>query len=507
MMASGAFCTTTVKSAKGVSASSGSGLGAESQNSNMSNANPALSSTTVFRQAQQTPSKLVSVSSTEPVINGGIALSRKPIASFIQSWAVRDWTQTRWEQELSAMKASGFQFVIIQSVVDVGYSTDADWSKYEEDYSQYELTSVDSLYPSQIPLLANGNNGTDSLGNCFEAAVNTGMKVMLGPLDDNRWWLYGWDQPQASAGVTDLVKESYFGKWVAENADLNNQVAREIWQKYGAVYDQVFYGWYYYNELWNMPMACTGEDNGVLTEILADSFNSELECYSDITPGKPFLFSPFCNFSLTTTSQYEKMWKDLFTLVNFRDGDIFCPQDSIGGNPDQITNLDEWTAHYKAAADSKPGLQFWSNNENFTSDGGTALLNRYFSQVKITSKYAAQNIVFSWNHYINPLLANANEGYNDTYLDFVKNGKLDDIAPAAPKLTKSGKIITVYKPSDNIGVAGFNIYTSNGSLYRTVYLDANAGSARVKVSAKGTYYVRSFDFAYNLSAQSSVAVS
>lgn len=442
-----------------------------------------------------------------------IVMNRKPVASFIQLWAVKGWSEDRWDQEFAAMKEAGFTFIILQDVVDLHYATDGGWQDVNgEDYSKYTLSSVDSLYPSDIAMLKNADGGVDTLGNCLKSAKKNGMKVMMAPLGDNRWWLYGWNMPKADSGVTDLVNDSYFGKWVKQDSELSNQIASEIYQKYGKDYGDVIYGWYYLNELWNMPLACEGTDNGVLTKILANSFNIVLDHYSSLTPGKPLLFSPFCNFTLSSPSGYAKMWKDLFQLVNFRKGDIFCPQDSIGGNPDRLPVLAEWTKAYKDAADTKPGLVLWSNNEDFTGTGGTALLDRYIQQINITSQYAEQNIVFSWNHYINPPLANANAGYHTTYLDCIKNGKLESTPPSDPTLSYSpagnGYQIDIGAPKDNIGIAGYNIYDKTGkAVITTLFATKDEIPGSYSVAAKGTYYVEAFDFAGNVSRKVKIAIS
>lgn len=429
-----------------------------------------------------------------------------PVASFLQPSI--GWSEERWDAEFALMKQAGFQFIILQSVVDILYDVKDD-NTQNEDYEQYKLKDIHAIYPSHIEHIQNKCGGIDSLGNCFKAARKQGMKVMLAPVGDNRWWLYGWKLPGAEPGVTDLVNDSYFGRWVKQDAELSNRIASEISERYLSEYDDVFYGWYYWNEIWNMPLACSGEDNGILTKILANSLNAVLNHYSAITPGKPFLISPFMNFSISSAAGYGKMCKDLFALVSFRDGDIFCPQDSVGVHSDRIQELGEWTKCFKEAVDTKPGLKFWSNNENFSMERGPALLDRYMKQIQITSEYCEEHIVFSWNHHFNPLASTGSDGYNKTYLDCIAKGRLESESPEEPVLSYTGSsgnyTLQISAPYDNIGVAGYSIYSEDGNLCDTLYTTKYSVPDSYAVRG-GTYYVEAFDFADNKSKKVKISI-
>lgn len=424
-------------------------------------------------------------------------MTRIPIASFLQP--TRGWSEKRWDEEFKLMKEAGFKIIILQSVVDLIYSSeDAETVKaLGEDYTKYNLVKVKTLYPSQIELLKNSKKCPDTLLNCFKAAKNNDMKVMIGPLGDTRWWLYGWKIPKTPEGETDIVNKSYFGRWVKQDAALSNQIASEIWDRYGAKYGDQLFGWYYWNEIWNMPLACEEKDNGVLTKIIANNFNPMLEHYSKITPEKPFLFSPFCNFDISSASGYEKMCKDLIKNINFRPGDIFCPQDSIGCHPHRLPELEQWTKGYKAAVETKPGLRLWSNNEDFSAGAKTSLLDRYVKQLEITSKYCEENIVFAWNHYLNPL-RNVNPGFNKAYLEYIKNGKLDNTPPNNPVLSfyKSGSryTITIDNVSYTDNIAQYKLFSSDGKEIGALFSTKSGIRNQFKVKSKGIYSVKSYSF-------------
>lgn len=425
--------------------------------------------------------------------------------SFLQSWLVRDWSQQRWEEELSGMEEAGMEYLIIQSVADVAYKTDG--SAYGQDYSRYPKDYAVSMYPSQLPALSGTNNGIDSLDRCLSAAQAHGIKVFLGPVSDNRWWLFGWGMPNAPAGVTNLAKDSYFAAWVRENAELTDSVMEEISAKYSAKYGDTLAGWYYYNEIWNIDVACAGTDGGVYADILSDSMNRMIGKINELDSSKKFMLSPFYNTTLCNAVQYGNMWEAVIKKTDFRPGDIFAPQDSIGGYPQNVENgaLEEWTKELHRALLANPNVSFWSNNEIFTDGGGVALLDRYIRQLEITSQYAEHNICFSWNHYYSPKQVNA--GYNKTYLDYLANGELDSQPPAKPVLSKSGYTVQISGASDNIGVCGYYIYQGSMSTQpATIVCDAAGLPSSYSPYTSGTYYVVAFDFANNKSEAATITL-
>ncbi len=425
--------------------------------------------------------------------------------TFIQSWMVRDWTQERWNAEFAAMQEAGMKYLIVQSVTDVAYQTSG--SAYGQDYSRYPKDYAVSMYPSELPLLSGTNNGIDSLERCFAAAKAHDIQLYLGPCSDNRWWLFGWGMPSAPAGVTDLKKDSYFANWARENAELNNSVMEEIYNRYADKYADTLAGWYYYNEVWNIDVACAGTDNGVYAEILSDSMNRIIAKINELDSSKKFMLSPFYNTTISTAVQNGDMWASILEKTNFRQGDIFAPQDCIGGHPDDAFNgtIDTWTKELKRASLANSNVSFWSNNENFIEGGGIALLDRYIQQLEVTSQYAEKNICFSWNHYYSPELVN--QGYQNTYLNYLENGVLESQAPTAPTLSKSGYTINISGSTDNIGVCGYYIYKGDmNTLAATLVCDKNSVPSSYTANSAGTYYVVAYDFANNKSEPVQVVV-
>jgi len=425
---------------------------------------------------------------------------RRIIGSFIQAWYVAGWSQNKWEQEIKLMSEAGMKYIILQSIADLTYNTDANLG---QDPDKYTLNSTLCLYPSSLPEFKNGYRGVDSLKNCLESCKKYGLQVIIGPLSDNRWWKYGWGMPKLPSGKSDYVKDSYFAKWVKQNGELSNRIADEVMARYGKTYANQIFGWYYNNEIWNIDVACKRTDNEVYAKILGESLNIVLRHYSNITPGKPLMLSPFINPTLSTPQQCGKMWEDIFKYTEFRNGDIFSPQDSFGGNP--TLDLDAWTKAYADAAKTKPGLVFWSNNENFRENGTVATLDSFIYQINTTAKYASANICFSWNHYFSPLLQNS--GYNRAYLKYITTGQIDKQAPTTPVVRVNGRQIYV-ECEDNDGIAGFRIFKNN-NLVKTVHCrqdDNEELFRKINIDSTGTYTIEAYDFFGNKSARTSFTI-
>jgi hypothetical protein len=318
---------------------------------------------------------------------------------------------------MEAMRDAGFDLLILQSTVDMGYNTDVNLGL---DYRLYTLENVHSLYPSGLPELSGNIGGAnDSLRSCFEAAREYGISVMIGLVNDDRWWKYGWALPYPVPEFgADPAMDSYWGRWAIENAEMANKVAGEIWELYGGEFADVIYGWYYYNELWNfVPF----DQNAA--KILAENISITLDFISGITPELPLAMSPFHNFAMKGAADTRQQYLDIFALTRWRPFDIFAPQDSLGNNEDRLPYIHTWIQGYKDAADAA-GIRFWVNNENFTIDFKTANISRFARQLEISAPFAERNICFSWNHYYSPTNTFTTR-HNDAYLHYIRTGLTD----------------------------------------------------------------------------------
>lgn len=337
--------------------------------------------------------------------------------TFIQPWLCLDWTQERWNQELEKMNELNMHYLIIQ------YSSDMQFTGSGQDYTKYTLNSgAYSLYPSSLPEFVGKNNGNDQLKMCFEAAKKYDMQVIVGLNSDNRIWQYGFGMPELKSGETDYVTGSFFAGWVDLEADLSTRMMEEIWDLYGEDYGDQIYGWYFYPEIWNIDVACAGTDNGVYAQIWGRSLNTYLEMRDEITPTKPLLFSPFLNPDLSTPEQYGQFWKDIFEVANFKNFDIFSPQDSVGAKNIATSVMPLWMEQLYYSAQEE-GLRFWVNNETFTLGYTPAPVSRLIEQIEGTLEYTEHNIVFSWNHYYSPLYQSNYQTYHDALLEYVNSKK------------------------------------------------------------------------------------
>lgn len=341
--------------------------------------------------------------------------------SFLQSWACREWTSARWDQEFAAMKELGMEFMILQSVYDSSYRQG---SAEEQDWQSYPLNGNVSLYPSEIEGLENAilssQNQGDALELALKSAKNNGMKIYIGLLSDDRWWDFGWGTPKLPSGKTDTATESYFATWCEYNGKLSGQMITEIWERYGEEYGEQIAGWYYYNEVWNIDVACLGEDDSAYATCIGNNINHMIDAINKSCPEKPLMLSPFFNITISTAEQYKNFWIDIFSVANFRSGDIFAPQDCVGGKDVSIEEMEKWVCALKEAADTEEGMRYWVNNETFTSDYLPADISRFIDQIEATEKYAQTHITFSWNHYYNPLNDADADSYNNELKEYLK---------------------------------------------------------------------------------------
>lgn len=78
-------------------------------------------------------------------------------------------------------------------------------------------------------------------------------------------------------------------------------------------------------------------------------------------------------------------------------------------------------------------------------------MDRVISQIEATSQYAETHILFSWNHYYNPLYNSAFQSYNDQLAEYIES--------ALPKLNIN---------NDCVEINGYQISTTLEG-FRTVY--------------------------------------
>jgi len=362
-----------------------------------------------------------------------------PIAdgTFIQNELVANWTDDRWQKELTALKEVGMHYIILAPTLQSN-----------------EKNISESMYPSALPDVKQ-RYSNDLVDNCLRNAEKAGFKVFLGLNLNDKWW---------SADFT--------YDWLKHQMEIGNSVADELIQRYKNKYGGVMYGWYWVWEVDNIHCNTTS-----LQHALAEILNVNLDHLHAATPSMPFMLCPFMNYRLGTAQENRKMWETVFAGAHFNKGDIFAPQDCIGAGGLILDTLDVWFREMKRAVDTKPGLLFWSDAETFDQRFWTsAPLNRFVRQMEIVKPYVSNIISFAYSHYYSPF--KVDKRYHITYLQYVREGtllvgQLPD-APNDVQLMQSidNKVkLTWRPPADSSIIAGYYIYRNDSLVGNLQYED------------------------------------
>ena len=212
-----------------------------------------------------------------------------------------------------------------------------------------------------------------------------------------------------------------------------------------------------------------------------------------------------------------------FEYTDFRDGDIFRPQDAVGAGWIKEKDLERgWAIYGEAIKTADADVKLWANVECFTTatadtltDGITgpaatentvyvpANFDRLVRQMEIASAYAENIITFSFNHYYS--LKFASSMFMETYKDYLAKGELEKESPqAVTGLVKTegenGIELTWNEAEDNFGVAYYRIEKNGRFLMR---VETFAGGELICLDEKGrsrdVYTVTAFDAAGNAS--------
>ena len=365
--------------------------------------------------------------------------------TFIQSWMTASWTDERWAEEAENMKKVGIEYLVLQSLADKAYKNDGgEWKVYYD-------TDVEALKEATF------------MGDCLEPALKAcqeaGIKVFVGLSMFDDFW--------SEAGIGSLYQEV---------CRVAGDMMEDIYNKYGEKYKESLYGWYYTPEISN-GFLCQFTLSGIIKGI-----NHIIDRINEVDASKPLLMSPFyseyiATGPIATLCSYVRF----FSRVNFRDGDIFAPQDAVGAKWTREKSLEMTWKLYKAAFDTCDAeIKLWANCENFDGAivseilGGalspkiteyksniTATLDRFVRQMDIASRYAENIITFSYNHYYSP--SNVNPAFINTYYDYTENGYvLENEAPKAPENVRiipmeNGVKLTWDEAEDNFGIAYYRL--------------------------------------------------
>lgn len=408
-----------------------------------------------------------------------------PIAdgSFIQGDMVQRWDDEKWQSEFKYLKEVNMHYLVMGTSITEG-------------------NTIKTLYPTKIPGGQMEFPEVDIVDMCLRNAEKANIKVFLGINFNTDWWKKGGKDP----------------KWLYDQMDTGNIIADELYNKYHNKYPNAFYGWYWVYEVDNLNFRTKNQFS-----VLAEAININLKHLKEKKHRLPFMLSPFMNSNYGKPKEYAENWAYLFKNTELGKGDVFCPQDSVGGGGLNIHEVEDWFSELKKAVDTKPGLLFWANVETFNhKNWSSAPLNRFIKQMEIVHPYVSNIITFSYSHYYSP--NNIDIGFHSNYLDYVRNCKLEKQKPSMPKDLKVqrvglNKFLITWKASeDNNGIYGYNLYRDGRIIYSTnvqrVYGGVKKGILMKfidKCFLKGkitniTYAVRAVDFAGNLSTAAQVTI-
>ncbi|WP_406541917.1 DUF4434 domain-containing protein [Clostridium ljungdahlii] len=304
--------------------------------------------------------------------------------SFIQLDLTQNWSDSDWKKELTYLKQNKMNYLVLSGV-----------SQTNGNITKISYKNSNTNYPKLYP-------NVDPVDLCLKNAQKLNMKVFMDTNYNDEWWQIS---PENSA-------------WLNSQMERSSLIADDLYRNYHRKYPNAFYGWYFPYEVDNAKFNKFNK-----YDYLINAINVHLKTLSERNERLPILLSPFMNSSAGTAKEYEADWKYVFSKTNFRKGDVFCPQDCVGSGRLKLEEVNSWYTALRKAVDSKPGMLFWANAENFDyANNSSAPLDRFLKQLTLEQPCVDNIICFSYSHYYSP--NNIDSGFNEAYSYYVKKGKL-----------------------------------------------------------------------------------
>ncbi len=392
--------------------------------------------------------------------------------TFLQSWMSCTWSEDRWNEEVSNMENAGIEYLILQDTANL--LSDGTWEVF---------------YNSEIASFNGAECSNDVIESALKACEGTDIKVFSGLAMFDAWWI--------TAGIS----SDYL-----PICDVMAQMVTEISDKYSS--HENFYGFYFTPEISNTV------NMDLTLSMIAKGVNTVISAVPENTP---FMLSPyFSNYlSLSSVLTAQVNWVKFIDKVNFRNGDIFAPQDAVGAQWIKEKDLESVWKMYRTAVDTADvDLKLWANCENFVLARASGLgsgivtppetlnissvpctIDRFARQLDVASRYAENIITFSYNHYHSP--SYINPAFEKAYLDYVKNGfAVETQKPTAPQnLNNTNGVLTWSQAEDNIGISHYLIYKND----KAVAFVESQSVLEYIVSGTGEYSIEAIDAAGNVS--------
>lgn len=393
--------------------------------------------------------------------------------TFIQSWLYVNYSEERWDREFRLMREMGIEYVIMGDTATIRTGTPI------TDETQYEVTAY---YPTANPAF---RAGSDCMTVLFEHCRKYGMKLYVGMGNTSVGWPY-------------LDRETVGLRQVAS---VFADIAEDLYRVYYERFPETFAGFYFVPELYNSSAFDTPAGRDAYVRNLAEGFGPVFDRIHSLG-SLPFIFSPYVNmfggdWVSKNPDNIAEFWKQFLRDADFRDGDILCPQDSVGAGGNDLNGLDAVTKAYRTAVDGcGKKISLWTNAElfiqptgkffdNFDGYGGywsSCTVDRMVRQFEIASRYVDRIFTFAVPHYLSPY--NTTDGYYKTYLHYLETGELDDTPPQGPTSFRTGRIKVNGKDAlqiawggmyDEFGIHRVNIYR-NGEFWNYRNCTRNEGS-------------------------------
>ena len=245
--------------------------------------------------------------------------------TFIQSWMSGSWDDDRWQTEIENMKEAGIEYLILQDVANKGSeSAGGSWNVY---------------YDSELPVFENAAFGGNVIEKALRNCEGSGIKVFVG-----------------LAMFDDFWNETALSPQYKEVCGVMADMVEEIYEKYGEY--ECLYGWYFTPEI----------SNSLIRQIyvggLSDGVNIVIDAINETDESKPLLMSPFSSEYLAAGPMLSlASYVRFINGINFRDGDIFAPQDAVGAKWVSEENLESCRSlrtrgYYQSSRNGEYGLRY-----------------------------------------------------------------------------------------------------------------------------------------------------
>ena len=369
------------------------------------------------------------------------------------------WENTNWQTEFNNMKDVGVTQLFLQWTADSKNKT--------------------TVYPSGLSGYTQ-NTTHDVVSMALSNANSAGIDVYLGLQTNDDWW---------GSSCTDT-------NWVNNEATVANQLADNLWSKYGS--NTSFKGWYLSFELDNWRFLTQADWDRMISfyQTVANHIHT-------LSPGKPVVIAPFYNTSGGQTSaQWQAMWEYILASSPV---DVIALQDGVGAGHATVAQLPEWfNATKNAINDKRPSCQLWSDAENYNLDWEPMGIKGFVDDIKAVQTYVINYLSFSYNHYTSP--QQVNPIYQNTYKDYVQNGVVESVAPSVPTTLQATAVdsmtinLSWTASTDNFGIAGYKIYRNNELVWKIYSNTTSFTDSQLSANTTYNYQVLAFDAAGNESA-------